>query len=188
MGLQLILPHIPVGPLCQGTHLKPQGRAGKTSFPPPLPHQRSREGALSLFRAWAPLKHPLESPNKGWTNSISQQLGHTGHGDWDGGDFGHPRVVLWVCLEGYLVLNGAIVATSMPRYCPEVGAGPVPGKIFSSALKIPVVAGLLLRNPKEVTCMVVTSTGTSASPFLSSPESSGPAGFSRENLSLEKLW
>lgn len=36
--------------------------------------------------------------------------------------------------------------------------------------------------------MVVTSTGASASPLPSSPESSGLAGCSRETLSLEKLW
>lgn len=96
----------------------------------------------------------MESPNKGWTDSISQQLRHTGHGDWDGGDFGHPRVVLWICLEGYLALSGAIEVRLVPRYCPGVGAGPVLGKIFSSALKIPVVAGLLLRNPKELTCII----------------------------------
>lgn len=114
VGLQLILPHIPVGLLWQGRHLKPQGRAGK-SFAPPLPHQRSRGGVLSLFRDWEPLRHPLESPNKGWTDSISQQLRHTGHGDWDGGDFDHPRVVLWICLEGYLALSGAIEVRLVPR-------------------------------------------------------------------------
>lgn len=112
-----------------------------------------------------------------------QQLGHTGHRDWDGGGFGHPRVVLWTCLEGYLALSGATVARPVPRNCPEDGADPVPGKVFSSALKIPVVAGLLLRNPMEV-----TSTGASASPLPSSPECSVLADCCRETLSLEKLW
>lgn len=83
-----------------------------------------------------------------------------------------------------MALSGVIVVRPVPRYCPEAGAGPDPGKIFSSALKIPVVAGW----PKEVTCMVVTSTGASASPLPNSPESSELAGCSRETLGLEKLW
>jgi len=99
---------------------------------------------LHLFRSWAPLQHPSQSRNKGWSGSASRQLGCAGHGDWDGGSCGHLGAALRTRLGG-LQCRGIsrrlwqLLATPGPR---------APGKIISPSLKnAAALAASLPRHP-----------------------------------------